>query len=205
MNEANFVFETPPKELAALAASEHAAEIICIDDDGGVQNTTHTSVADAVAARKAAEKEKREKRISSPVMSSHGAGKTSIYWKYFTQYVSPEYKAYAVCKICYEQQFGVPNQTCSYDVKIGDSLSASKLSSHLISHHNDLYKQLLDIKATAAGPMDSFAHHKNQKDQLEALTKFIVRSYKPISIVSDKYFRDYLTTVNPKVTNILIF
>ena len=177
INEANFVFDTSPKELSTLAASEHAAKIICIDDDSGVQSTIQTSIGDGVAARKAAEKENKENRISSPTMNSHAAGKTSIYWKYFTQYVSPEYKAYAVCKICYEQQFGVPNQTISYDVKIGNSLSASNLSSHLISHHNDLYKQLLDIKATAAvGPMDSFAHHKNQKDQLEALTKLIVRS-----------------------------
>ena len=78
---------------------------------------------------------------------------------------------------------------------------ASKLSSHLISHHNDFYNELLDIEVTtAAGPMDSFAHHKNEKDRLEALTKCIVRSYKPIGIDTDEYFRDYLTTVNLKLT-----
>ena len=44
INEANFVFDTSPKELSTLAASEHAAKIICIDDDSGVQSTIQTSI-----------------------------------------------------------------------------------------------------------------------------------------------------------------
>ena len=64
-------------------------------------------------------------------------------------------------------------------------------------HHKDEYLNEFEKKSknTTIVPHCKASVEKNQ---LNALIKFIVMSYQPICVVNNKYFREYIASITPK-------
>jgi hypothetical protein len=119
-------------------------------------------------------------------------------WQFFRLYNEKQFsKAAAHCILC------------SKDVHYGTSHSTSNLEKHVMRHHKDEYKTVMNERAEKKQRNDSTGNFGQRKlsDYLsvtncpnfeDALLNWIVQTYQPLSVIEHPSFREMLLKLNNK-------
>ena len=121
--------------------------------------------------------------------------------KYFKSYADDKYHEFVVCLLCYDKfkDSSSINEKKVWEVKAGKKFSTSKLTSHLHTHHMDIYKNEIELKHSAERMAD-YVKRGVEGKILSAVVKFIVMSHQPISLTTCPHFREFIAVVAPKVS-----